>query len=868
MCKLLFRCAALILTASMLLCGCSAGHDPMTQSDGTSLSAQLTADLSAEKEISDNLFGIFLEDINFAVDAGLYAELIKNRSFEYGSFAANGGRHGWNYTDDPHVILEIIDGSDGTWLNENNPSYARITNETGIMSGIYNKGYLDGLAVTGGQSYTASLYIRGEADIRVSIEDNKGIVYASKGITAQSDDWWKYSVTLTPNESADKDLRFVVRLSEGTVDIDMISLMPDDTFAGLPIRKDLGEHLQALKPSFIRFPGGCVVEGDSEGTMYKWKDSIGNGIDFTINGQAAIGDAASRPQTADIWGGNAGNPYYCTYGLGFYEYFMLCEALDCYAIPILNAGMTCPFRSGSYTVYPLNSSEFKQYVQDALDLVEFCRGGADTTWGAIRIAMGHEKPFELKYVGIGNEQWQSEYFEHYDAFVSAFKRAAKSNPEIYGGIELVVANGPSSSNREGWDYIDDYADDITTLVDEHYYEYPEFFLTNTDRYDSYDRKSQAKVFLGEYAAKSNTMEAALAEASYMTGLERNGDIVELASYAPLFGNSTFNQWTPDMIFFSNNSSYLTPNYYVQQLFGTNAGNSYLETTLSVTGVDEDNTLSGRVGLASWMTHVSYDNLKVIDNEIGDVLYENNFNSVDAFRKDFDYHEGEWSIEDGSLVQTNTASPYDTTTGDAVYVGDTSWRNYTMTVDAEILGGEEGFLIPICVQGIKNNIFWNIGGWGNTVSCLQIVSNGAKSDQVAGTVRNASLDKNRVYELTVTVDGNNIKCYLDGILYVDYTVETTDTLFASTVRDENGDVIVKIVNNGGEAIPVNISIPGLSDSFATTASLTVLSADSPAEVNSLSNPDNITPIESTIEVSDSFTCEVQPYSLSVIRISAE
>ena len=860
--KLFHRCAALFLAASLALTGCSAAGSP--EEENVPLGAKVDISLTESTRISDSLFGIFLEDINFAVDAGLYTELIKNRSFEYGSLAANGARHGWSRTDEG-IVFDIIDGSDGTWLNENNPQYARLTNTADAPGGIYNKGYLEGLAVTGGESYTASLYVRGEAQLTLSLEDSNGTVYASADIAAQSEDWWKYSVTLSPAESVSRDLRFVVRMGQGTIDVDMISLMPDDTFAGLPIRKDLGEHLQALNPSFIRFPGGCVVEGKTEETQYNWKDSIGNGIAYTINGESAVGDAAARPQTTDIWVGNEANPYYCTYGLGFYEYFLLCEALDAFAVPIVNAGMTCPIQSSHYSVHSTSSAEFRQYVQDALDLVEFCRGGADTTWGAVRIAMGHEQPFELRYLGIGNEQWQSEYYEHYEFFVEAFEKAARSNPEIYGDVELVVANGPVSGNREGWNYIDDCIDDLTTLVDEHYYEYPSWFLANTERYDAYPRNTQAKVFLGEYAAKSNTMEAALAEAAYMTGLERNGDIVELASYAPLFGNSSFNQWTPDMIFFSNKSTYLTPNYYVQQLYGANTGTEYLATGLELFGDDSSNGLSGRVGLASWMTSVSYDNLKVVSNDTGKVLYENNFNNASSFSKDFDYHEGDWAVKEGALVQTYTGSPADSNTGDAVYVGDTSWSNYTMTVDAEILGGDEGFLIPICVQGTKNNIFWNIGGWGNTVSCLQIVSNGTKSDQVSGTVRTATLKQNKVYEIKVVVDGNNIKCYLDGILYVDYTQEVTAPLYTSTVRDENGDVIVKLVNVSDDLIPVTLNVPGLSECCATEAAVTTLSASSAAAVNSFSRPDNIAPAESTIEVSDSFTYEAQPYSLTVIRI---
>lgn len=852
------------LTAVLLtLCGCSAPDTPaeVLPPEGVT---ELYVDLSENhKEISDDLFGLFLEDINFAVDAGLYAEMIKNRSFEYRSLAANGAKHGWTATADCVALTTDASEAYGASLNENNPTYAILTNNGDTPEGIYNTGYLDGLAVEAGKNYTASLFVRGTADFTLSLEDKSGAAIASAEFSADSEDWWKYSVTLTPDRTMDHGLRFAVRMSTGSVHIDMISLIPDETFAGIGVRQDIGEALAALSPSFLRFPGGCAIEGKTEENMYNWKDSIGNGIPFTVNGENAIGDVAARPQSSDIWLGNDQNPYYCTYGLGFYEYFLLCEALDCFPIPIVNAGMTCPIQSSHYVVYDVNSDKFKQCVQDALDLVEFCRGGADTEWGAIRIAMGHEEIFDLTYLGIGNEQWQSEYHQHYSHFVRAFEQAAEENPEVFGGIELIVANGPASGSTEGWSYIRKNPDSITTLVDEHYYEPVDWFLANTERYDSYSRTTQAKVFLGEYASKTNTMNSALAEAAFMTGLERNGDIVELACYAPLFGNSTLNQWTPDMIFFSNHSLYFTPNYYVQQLFACNAGSEYLDTQLTL-GASAEPVLSGRVGLASWMTSAAYDDLRVVSNIDGKVLYENDFSKKDSI-KNFSQHSGDWSIEDGRLIQHNTRSPEDTNTGDAIYVGNTEWSDYTLTVKAEILGGDEGFLIPVCVENTRNNIFWNLGGWGNTVSCLEIISGGVKSGQVSGTVSDIRLNKNQVYELKIVVSGSNIKCYIDGKLNIDYTVKSSDPLFASTVRGENGDLIIKLVNVTGGSAEVSMKLPGLSDGWASTATVTVLQSDKGSDVNSFNTPDNIIPAESSLEVSDSFIYEAPAYSLTVIRI---
>ncbi len=559
------------------------------------------ADPDGGTPVSPLLYGLFLEDINHALDGGLYAEMIRNRSFEFGSLARNGARHGW--TAQEGVVFDIVDGSaDGTALNAYNPHYARITNTGGASAGILGCGYLDGFAVEAGREYTFSAFVRADRDpgeVTVSIRDTRGRVYAEapltgiRGVCGVGREWARYTLSLCPEESADRNLRVCLCLQPGaSVDVDMVSLMPADTYAGLPVRKDLGEMLEAMHPAFLRFPGGCAVEGRNEESMYSWKASVGYGEEQLVvevvppqsEEDAAVregwygcdvlatGDISARPQGLDIWQGAATDPYYTTYGLGFYELFCLCEALGCEPVPVLNAGMTCPIQSPHYTVYPVNSDAFRQCVQDALDLAEFCRGGEDTRWGAVRVAMGHREPFPLTYIAIGNEQWQSEYYDHYLRFVEAFDRAAEAQPEIYGGIRLIVANGPAASSDEGWDYVEGYVgyeDTRTALVDEHFYMSPEWFLDHTDRYDGYDRGRPAKVFLGEYASQGNQLLNALAEAAFMTGLERNADVVAMACYAPLFGNAAANQWTPDLVFFNRNEAYGTANYWVQLLFMTN-----------------------------------------------------------------------------------------------------------------------------------------------------------------------------------------------------------------------------------------------------------------------------------------------------------
>ena len=885
---------ALLLTFSAFcqLSACSTTTNSNTSSNATGESIQEsdvssnrgitytvdtdTSALSQDSEISDTLYGLFLEDINFAVDGGLYSELIKNRSFEYGTAAANENLHGWVNNNEDTLTFAVTDGStDKSVLNENNPHYATLTNRSSDYVGIGNVGYLDGLAVSSGASYQVSLYAKTTSgyagSIRVALENSDGsCVYAENQVDGVTDSWQKFDLTLEPNATVNEDLRFVVEITEGSIDLDMVSLMPVDTYAGLPIRKDIGEYLESLNPSFLRFPGGCVIEGKDEESMYSWKDSIGDGLEFTINGETTTGDVAVRPQGKDIWSGTKQDPYYTTYGIGFYEYFELCEALDCMPVPVLNAGMTCQVQSPKYIVYDTDSANFKQCVQDALDLVEFCLGDSSTYWGGVRTAMGHPKTFDLTYIAIGNEQWQTEYHKHYQAFVKAFDQAKEENPDLYGNIQLIVANGTASSSTEGWTYLKENPDDLTTLVDEHYYNTPEWFFTNTKRYDSYDRSTQASVFLGEYAAQSNTLNAALAEAAYMTGLERNGDIVELACYAPLFGNSKTNQWTPDMMFFSNDSLYGSVDYYVQKLFSNNVGTNILPSSLDLGTATSTEAQTGSIGLGSWMTSVSYDNLSVTDNESGDTLYRCDFESDSTLEDDdWSVNEGEWSILDGTLVQSNTKDPFDTNTGDAIYVGDETWSNYTMTVDATVLSGNEGFLIPFWVKNTSNNYFWNIGGWGNTVSCLQSVSNNVKSDQLPGTVKNLTLKKNQTYQLKVIVDGCNVKCYIDDSHYVDYTYETADSLYETASVDANGDIILKLVNATEEPLTIQTVLDNFKESdYDTSAAVTTLSGEDLGASNSFDEPEKMVPVESTLTISENFTYEAPAYSVSILRIPAK
>lgn len=831
----------------------------------------LEIDASSSYEISENLYGLFLEDINYAIDGGMYAEMIKNRSFEYGSRASNTSKHGWSTLGE--IEFEVIDGSlDKSFLNDNNTHYARLSNTSDTAAGIGNRGFLDGMSVIEGADYEFSGYFRSSdysGIITIKLQDEDGNIYGQTTISGITDEWRKYEAKITSSATITEKLKLYVLIDKGTLELDMISLFPTDTYKGRKngIRRDIGEALEDLNPKFLRFPGGCIVEGKSLKDAYDWKASIGYGLEFDINGTTSYGDVATRPLGLNLWGSSqaSSNPYYMTYGIGFYEFFLLCEDLKAEAVPIVNAGMSCQIQGSRSIGTPaqaltIGSEEFNSYVQDALDLVEFANGDGDTKWGAIRIAMGHAEPFNLKYLGIGNEQWGELYFSRYEAFKTAFEEATEVNPSLYGDIKLIVANGPAAADRYAWNKISLNGTDYAALVDEHYYMEASWFLTNTERYDSYNRDS-VPVFLGEYAAKANTAEAALAEAAFMTGLERNGDIVALASYAPLFGNSSSVQWTPDLIWFNSHKVWGSPNYYVQKIFADNVSSRILDSTLIGESLTSE-TLSGKIGVGTWATSAIFDNIKLVDNETGELLFDDDFteNSLDSWEQ----IAGSWDIVDKQLYQYNTASPRNTLTGDVVYKGDTDWSNYTLTLTATKTGGSEGFLIPIAVKDRNNTYHWNLGGWNNTVSCLERISAGSKSGQIAPTVKSLSIETDRAYEIKIVVNDNSIKCYLDDTMMISYTIPQTEAIYQVTGLDDKGNLIIKIVNASNEAKDVAISISN-ADIKEGNIDVSLLAAESPSDLNTENEPQNVIISSSSTYAGNDFVYSAPKYSVSVLHI---
>ncbi|HMK17796.1 MAG TPA: alpha-L-arabinofuranosidase C-terminal domain-containing protein [Chitinophagaceae bacterium] len=526
--------------------------------------------------IAPTMWGVFFEDINFGADGGLYAELVKNRSFEFPTAMMGWRESRVNYQKGRILIVNKSD-------NSSNARFARITiNDPEGNYSLSNEGFR-GLGVHKEKQYDLSIMARTEKPtnikIKIQLLNSAGKEIGSTMIENFSNVWKKYSSSITTTDTAQKGKLNLIFEGSGVIDIDMVSLFPHDTWKNRPggLRNDLVQKIADLKPGFIRFPGGCIVEGKDLTNRYQWKTTVGNVDDRKVimNRWNVEFPRRSAPD------------YYQSFGLGFYEYFLLAADLEAEPLPILNCGMACQFNSGEVVAM----DELQPYIDDAIDLIEFANSDVTTKWGKLRSDMGHPQPFNLKFLGVGNEQWEPQYIERY----KVFEKAILSK---YPAIKIVSGAGPFAEG-EYFNYAWKELKQLKpTLIDEHYYKPPAWFFSNASRYDTYERTGP-KVFAGEYAAHSkenpdtegrNNWEAALAEAAFMTGLERNADVVQMCSYAPLFAHVDAWQWRPDLIWFDNLNSMATPSYYVQKLFSTNKGTHVIAIT------EDDKPVAGKDSL--------------------------------------------------------------------------------------------------------------------------------------------------------------------------------------------------------------------------------------------------------------------------------
>ena len=784
-------------------------------------------------ETSPYQYGLFFEEINHAGDGGLYAELIRNRSFEdVGDWPENwwtvGDATFGVTTDNPLNTAQ----QNSLWLTINSASEDN-------PAGVANEGFW-GMNIVAGRTYHLTFFMRqnegnftGRLLARLLSEDRSTVcgeaVVQGQPVTGQ---WVKLSATITATSNDPKGWFALVSATKGQMQLDVVSLFPP-TWKDRPngLRSDLAQLLADTHPSFLRFPGGCYVEGagDSYENAFQWKRTIG--------------PIEQRP---GHWNYNWG--YRSSDGLGFDEYLQLCEDLGAAPMFVINVGL------GHNYFIPLD--QMQPLVQDALDAIEYANGDASTTWGARRIANGHAEPYNLKFIEIGNENYQSDwdveqpgntsyqYPERYEMFRQAI---SSRYPDIIliGNVEAWGTGSPTWRNKYP-----------VKLVDEHYYRHYSWMQQNYHKYDSYDRSLGINVYNGEYAAnggdygKYGNVNSALGEAVYMLGMERNSDVCRMASFAPIFMHENNPCWSYDMIHFNAAGTFCTPSYYVQQLLPEYLGKQNLLWT------DEDNVASNlsdnyHAGVATWNTAASFKDFTVTDMQ-GNTLLNDNFASGTA---NWSFNTTGWQTADDMLQQHEIA-----TDCRAVNLTDINSDNYIVRLKARKEDGAEGFLIIFNYQDEQNFCWWNLGGWENKRHGVEWCNNGDKSTIVDVT---GSIEQGRWYDVEIQVNGSSATCKLDGQVVHQFTLPIAHHIYQSVQLSEDGNhLFVKAVNPGRNAVTLNLKLKNMQ---ATGGRTVVLKGLSGTDENTMEQPNRVVPTEGGVLSSDLSNITLPPYSLNILDI---
>ncbi|MDF2938541.1 MAG: alpha-L-arabinofuranosidase [Paenibacillaceae bacterium] len=786
--------------------------------------AELLIDCGAPLTPLNDLFGLFFEDLNHAADGGLYAELVQNRSFEFDPIdhPSYHSLTAWEKLERGGVAELTVET--GEPLNSRNPHYAVLELKGPGTAGLVNAGFNSGIPVRKGEKYRFSFYARRDSglgeQVTVSLKSAAGEAYAQAQITVAAGGWEKYEAVLEAHDTDFSSRLAIVAEGEGKLYLDMVSLFPVNTYLGREngMREDLAKLLADMKPRFMRFPGGCLVHDGSlnaedRDSMYRWKNTLG--------------DLAQRPARRNNW------RYNQTLGLGYYEYFLFSEDIGAKPLPVLPAGYN-PHHQAAVPV-----DELGPWIDDALDLIEFANGAADTEWGAVRASLGHPEPFGLEYLAIGNEEVGEAFFERYTYFHRAIR-------ERYPEIKIINSSGPFAAGSEydrGWNSARENGSD---LVDEHFYQSPEWFLANMDRYDSF-KADEPKVFLGEYATWGNTYYNALVEAAFMTRLERNAHAVGLACYAPMLCNADYVNWKPDMIWFNNHQAYGTANYYVQKLFMNHHGDELLAVKANGLGEpdkSEDKSVTGGLALVTDQADVAFGSISLTNDDTGEALDLSHL----AGRLS-DLPEGKAEGLAGTLE-----------------LGETGWSAYTLRLACRKLAGRRGFAVRFGKTGADNFLYWEVGGWQNQDSIIGARVNG-RGSCLAQNIFTLELEKD--YELVLEVRGRKIRSYING--QPDHATEdrlpNVEPIYLTASREvDTGDVIVKAVNVREQAVNARVVLEdyGLAPAAAMVYELAGYAL---TDENSFAAPELIKPKESRFDVLDgSFDYRFPGQSVTVFRIS--
>ncbi len=795
-------------------------------------------------KISPMLNGLMTEEINHAYDGGLYAELIQNRAFKDGTRG--------NRTPDPahpaHWTLVKADGADGSiTLDTSDPvnttaltTSLRLDMKRGAgRIGAANDGFW-GIPVKANTEYKASFYARATPDVKgpvtVAIESNDGAtVHASATVNGIGREWKKFNATLktgdVPTSAAN---RFVISTpgnETGSLWLSLVSLFPP-TYHDRPngLRIDLMELLAGLKPAFLRFPGGNYLEGPDYNNRFNWK--------------ATIGPLEERPGHQCPWG------YRSSDGLGLLEFLEWCEDLKMEPVLAVYAGLHIDNGRNIIT-----GDALRPHVQDALDEIEYVTGDKTTEWGARRAKDGHPNPFKLTYVEIGNEDNLNNGGRSYNDRFTMFYDAIKAK---YPGLKI-ISTIPSNVSLPNLTNLTRRPD----LIDDHLYNPATSLMRRSAQYDSDRfRGDVPKIFMGEWASQEGrptpNMKSALGDAAFLSGLERNSDVVVMECYAPLFVNVNpgASQWGTNLIGYNAVSCFGSPSYYAQKMFAENRGDRVLpvELKLAPDAVAESPLPKGRVGVGTWATKSEYKDMKVMAGD--QVVYS--LDPVTA-AKDWRTGTGNWSWDGGTLRQNSDATDCRATAGDA------EWTDYSYTLKARKISGSEGFLIMFHVRNRDDYLWWNVGGWGNSRTAIQKFDHGASVE--LGRARDVRVIDNRWYDVKIELKGRQIRCYLDGQLVADVVDQPQPppaAIYATASRDDvSGDVILKVVNGSGTARSLAINLQGMKD-VAKSAHVDVLSGQ-PGDVNTLENPAKIATKKITIDdAGTNFLHEFPAYSVSVIR----
>jgi len=793
--------------------------------------------------LNPRMYGIFLEEINHGVDGGLYAELIRNRGFEdakppegftlrdgrwmAGNYDAGFARFGYFTNGLPFWKLVREGGAEGSMnletnlpLNAASPRSCRleIGKVAGGRLGIANSGFW-GIGVKEGGKFNLSFFARcadGFAGtLTATLENTDGSVCAGpvevKGV---SNDWQQFNCSLLATKPEPK-ARFVLTAgSKGTVWFDLVSLFPADTFKQRPngLRRDLAEMLAALKPGFVRFPGGCVVEGGTVETAFDWKKSVG--------------PLEAREEQWGPWN------YRETHGMGFYEYLQFCEDIGSEPLYVGFCGETCFFRHLS----DVPMDQMGWVATNFLDAVEFANGDASTPWGSLRARSGHATPFNLKLIEVGNEGHSRNFPPRYKLVHSLLK---EKHPE------LSYINDLSFQRRE-W-----VAGEGSDLEDNHFYNSPQWFMNNTHLYDTRDRKlppvydGEVAVTSGEGGPLKGNLIAALGEGAFLMGLERNADVVKMVSYAPLLANVRGRTDWHGMIYFDPTRAFGTVSYYLWRLFSENRPDYTVQTSVEFKA-DKPDDIAGGIGVGTWEGAAEFKDIRV-ESEGQTAVAPDPSQGVAGWSQE----GGNWSVVDGVWRQSDDAVGL-------LYLSGTTWTNCTFTLKARKLHGPEGFLIVFGHKG-GDKYWWNIGGWGNREHAIEF-NQTSVGEHVPGSV-----EANRWYDLKVEIAGRRIRCFLDGQLIHDVTAPSSDHFFALAGRDEaRGELVLKAINTSARPVAAKLNILGVAG-VAPEETLTVLKSENLPDNNSLDQPEKVAPVVSRSSgAASQFNQEFAPRSLTVLR----